>query len=239
MKKILIVIIFLFTSCEQNTHFENKNLGSYTLLLPQNWKKVEFKSIDTEIYAISSGSDTLLVEQGEYISEFTDLEDSKESFDTLNKYLIQKISPKLNNMGIWGIYVSGNKLKNNLRLSVKLNNIENLATIKKIFASLQIEEKCNDLKICNQEVIGKIIYSRECFNCHGDIGIGFSKIALGDLVKKRDSNWLQNWLQNNKFREMNRTNSYISFVGLKNMNCEIKILKETERNSLVLYLKSF
>jgi hypothetical protein len=237
-KYSFIFFLIFIISCKETNHFQEKKFGRYSVELPNDWQKSKLKGIDTEQYLIYSGLDSILIERGINISEFSNLQNSIESFDTINSCILQKVKPKYKlTKGKWGIYIGGNYFKDKFRLVISLNDTTNLSLISKVLTSIKIDDK--SIVILNKEVIGEIIYNRDCFICHGPIKEGFMGISLVSLMKKRDNIWMQNWLQSETFRKNNITGSYNQIEGLRNVNCSIKILNSNERYSLVTYLKSF
>ena len=173
---------------------EKIDFGAFEMTIPHNWKKIEFKGIDSYVGGITNGIDSLTFDYGWYSYDFKYENGETQLFatDTINGKIALITKPKESGNGTIGIYIEKAYNKNRFNLIGK--NISDEDLIFDIFKSIIFKDSDTTL---NSKTIGfsdkimpysgRSLFYANCAACHHKnknmTGPAFSRIEELEFTK--------------------------------------------------------
>ncbi|TLF39864.1 cytochrome c family protein [Maribacter aurantiacus] len=152
---------------------EKIDFGAFEMTIPHDWKKIEFKGIDSYVGGITNGIDSLTFDYGWYSYDFKYENGETQLFatDTINGKIALLTKPKEVGKGTIGVYIEKAYKKN--RFNLIGNNIDDENLIFNIFKSIKFKDSDTLLNSKQIEFSNKItpysgrsLFYINCASCH-------------------------------------------------------------------------
>jgi mono/diheme cytochrome c family protein len=167
------VIYLLANGFGIKTANEKIDFGAFEMTIPQDWKKIEFKGIDSYVGGITNGIDSLTFDYGWYSYDFKYENGETQLFatDTINGKIALLTKPKEAGKGAIGIYIEKAYKKN--RFNIIGNNVNDENLIFNIFKSIKFKD--SDTSLNSRQIVfsnkitpysGRSLFYINCASCH-------------------------------------------------------------------------
>ncbi|MEI6949609.1 cytochrome c [Paraflavisolibacter sp. H34] len=238
----LIIVVLIFSCTEKINEWKTLDCGYFKLRAPQEWSIVEKEGIDSYIGGLTNGHDSLWFDYGWYGVDLSG-EDSishKIAKDTVNGLRATITVPTTPGSGYIAMRIPRVAGKNQFTIWGK--DIKDSGLILKIYKSIVF--KNSDITfnpplpeskfVQNPHGSGKGLFQQNCASCHA-ISKELTGPALYDVVKKRNSGWIYQFLTN---REAVATDTaYIALSKAYEFRCPVfPLLTKQDVQSIVDYV---